>query len=136
MMYSCYQSNFITILHALFNGITLEGGSHYGYDPVWEKNTEPSATTKAAKEDQLMSQARFHNYMKNLQASKKSKSSDLQYQYQFVETPDTSLIFTSDKVQLLQEGNCNGTINRASLMVWDLSLSSQLISFINFQNFT
>ena len=31
-----YQSPFITFVSAIFNGITLEGGSTYGYDPIYE----------------------------------------------------------------------------------------------------
>eukprot|EP00352_Strombidinopsis_acuminata_P005683 CAMPEP_0176354028 /NCGR_PEP_ID=MMETSP0126-20121128/12237_1 /TAXON_ID=141414 ORGANISM="Strombidinopsis acuminatum, Strain SPMC142" /NCGR_SAMPLE_ID=MMETSP0126 /ASSEMBLY_ACC=CAM_ASM_000229 /LENGTH=151 /DNA_ID=CAMNT_0017705973 /DNA_START=839 /DNA_END=1294 /DNA_ORIENTATION=+ len=31
----CYQSVFITFCAGLFNGITLEGGANWGFDPIW-----------------------------------------------------------------------------------------------------
>ena len=40
MTFTCYQTVLLTIVHGIFNGITIEGGSRWGYDPVWEKNTE------------------------------------------------------------------------------------------------
>ena len=41
--FSCYQNTFVTILHAIFNGIMIEGGSRWGYDPIWEKKDSTSS---------------------------------------------------------------------------------------------
>jgi hypothetical protein len=30
-----YQSKFLTIAHGIFTGIMIEGGSRWGYDPIW-----------------------------------------------------------------------------------------------------
>ena len=40
MAFTCYQSTFLTIVQAIFNGITIEGGSRWGFDPVWEIGEE------------------------------------------------------------------------------------------------
>ena len=32
-----YQHPVITILHGLMNGVMIEGGARWGYDPIWEK---------------------------------------------------------------------------------------------------
>lgn len=32
----CYQSAIPTLVHAFFCGMHIEGGCHYGYDPIWE----------------------------------------------------------------------------------------------------
>jgi len=45
MTFSCYQSNFVTLLHAIFNGISIEGASRWGYDPIWDKDEEPAQST-------------------------------------------------------------------------------------------
>jgi hypothetical protein len=44
---ACYQNHFITILHAVFNGIWLEGASRWGFDPIWIPDT--SATPLSTK---------------------------------------------------------------------------------------
>lgn len=31
----CYQSIFITLASAFFNGVVIEGGAHWGFDPIW-----------------------------------------------------------------------------------------------------
>lgn len=31
----CYQSVFITFVAGFFNGVNLEGGANWGYDPIW-----------------------------------------------------------------------------------------------------
>ena len=35
LSFTCYQSPFITIVHGVFNGIMIEGGSKWAYDPIW-----------------------------------------------------------------------------------------------------
>lgn len=37
----CYQSPFLTGLHAFLNGIYIEGGAHYGFDAVWDFKGAP-----------------------------------------------------------------------------------------------
>ena len=32
-----YQHPVITVLHGLTNGVMIEGGARWGYDPIWEK---------------------------------------------------------------------------------------------------
>lgn len=34
--FTCYQNGFVTVLNAVFAGIMIEGGSRWGYDPIWE----------------------------------------------------------------------------------------------------
>ena len=36
MSFICYQSIFVTVVHGYFNGMMIEGGARWGYDPVWE----------------------------------------------------------------------------------------------------
>ena len=35
LSFTCYQSLFVTLVHGVFNGIMIEGGSRWGYDPIW-----------------------------------------------------------------------------------------------------
>jgi len=35
LSFTCYQSPFISLVHGVFNGIMIEGGSRWGYDPIW-----------------------------------------------------------------------------------------------------
>ena len=34
-----YQHPVITILHGWANGVMIEGGARWGYDPIWEKKS-------------------------------------------------------------------------------------------------
>ena len=42
----CYQNIFLTIVHGIFSGILIEGGTRWGYDPIWvyRVNEEPDFT--------------------------------------------------------------------------------------------
>ncbi len=42
MSFICYQSIFVTVVHAYFNGMMIEGGARWGYDPIWESDEIPS----------------------------------------------------------------------------------------------
>ena len=33
----CYQSPFISIIYGFMNGMAIEGGCRWGFDPIWEK---------------------------------------------------------------------------------------------------
>lgn len=48
LSFTCYQSQFISLVHGVFNGIMIEGGSRWGYDPIWtygpKKATKLSAS--------------------------------------------------------------------------------------------
>lgn len=51
MTFLCYQSAFITLAHSIFNGITIEGGSRWGYDPVFVKDdVGPKKSSKQEKD--------------------------------------------------------------------------------------
>lgn len=42
MIFACYQNIFITAVHAIFNGIMIEGACRWGYDPIfYPKSPEP-----------------------------------------------------------------------------------------------
>lgn len=41
MSFICYQSIFVTVVHAYFNGMMIEGGARWGYDPMWESDDIP-----------------------------------------------------------------------------------------------
>ena len=32
-----YQNVIVTLLHGIANGVMIEGGARWGYDPIWEK---------------------------------------------------------------------------------------------------
>ena len=32
----CYQSPFISAIYGFFNGMAIEGGCRWGFDPIWE----------------------------------------------------------------------------------------------------
>jgi hypothetical protein len=34
--FTCYQSKFLSIVHAVFNGILTEGSTRWGVDPIWD----------------------------------------------------------------------------------------------------
>jgi len=42
MSFICYQSIFVTVVQAYFNGMMIEGGARWGFDPVWEADDVPS----------------------------------------------------------------------------------------------
>lgn len=54
----CYQSIFVTLASAFFNAVVLEGGAHWGFDPVWipKNNTKNYMQSKSREEieDELM----------------------------------------------------------------------------------
>jgi len=31
----CYQNIFLTLVHGIFCGVLIEGGTRWGYDPIW-----------------------------------------------------------------------------------------------------
>ena len=35
-----YQNFIVTFLHGVSNGVMIEGGARWGYDPIWEKKNE------------------------------------------------------------------------------------------------
>lgn len=48
MLFICYQDSFMTFLHAVFNGIMIEGLARWGADDLWEKQDDPCTRTKQA----------------------------------------------------------------------------------------
>ena len=32
-----YQNVLVTVFHGIANGVMIEGGARWGYDPIWEK---------------------------------------------------------------------------------------------------
>lgn len=48
MSFICYQSIFVTVVQAYFNGMMIEGGARWGYDPVWESDDTPSSSASSA----------------------------------------------------------------------------------------
>ena len=38
----CYQSPFISAVYGFFNGMAIEGGCRWGFDPIWEKVSNES----------------------------------------------------------------------------------------------
>ena len=57
MTFICYQDPFLSVVHGFFNGMFLEGGCRWGYDPIWEY---PSSSEELS-EDKLVKTNR-HNY--------------------------------------------------------------------------
>jgi hypothetical protein len=45
MAFTCYQNTFLTIVSAIFNGISIEGGSRWGYDAIWLIDEEVTPPT-------------------------------------------------------------------------------------------
>jgi len=35
MSFLCYQDKFFTLVHGFFNGMFIEGGCRWGFDPIW-----------------------------------------------------------------------------------------------------
>ena len=35
MSFLCYQGKFFTLVHGFFNGMFIEGGCRWGFDPIW-----------------------------------------------------------------------------------------------------
>ena len=46
-MIICYQNPFVTVIHAIFTGVMIEGASRWGYDPIWVPKGEMSERTKS-----------------------------------------------------------------------------------------
>lgn len=43
MVLTCYQNGFVTVVHAVFNGLMISGAARWGYDPIWiKKGLEPA----------------------------------------------------------------------------------------------
>lgn len=55
LSFTCYQTPFVTLVHGVFNGIMIEGGSRWGYDPIWTYGPK-----KAAKQDSAA--IRYQNF--------------------------------------------------------------------------
>jgi hypothetical protein len=49
MSFICYQSVFVTVVHAYFNGMMIEGGARWGFDPVWEADDIPMGEARECK---------------------------------------------------------------------------------------
>jgi hypothetical protein len=57
LSFTCYQNVFLTVVHAIFTGIMIEGASHYGYDPIWTYKKH-----SAIEQEQRRSQIRYENH--------------------------------------------------------------------------
>jgi len=43
----CYQSVFLSMVHAFFNGLFIEGGARWGFDAIWEyPDPDPEPTER------------------------------------------------------------------------------------------
>jgi len=65
LTFTCYQNFFVTVLNGVFAGIMIEGGSRWGYDPIWEPIQQFGPWTmrqKARTTKTLQSQARAHHF--------------------------------------------------------------------------
>ena len=43
----CYQSPFISAVYGFFNGMAIEGGCRWGFDPIWEKVSSEKNSSEA-----------------------------------------------------------------------------------------
>ena len=59
----CNQSPFISFFYGFMNGMAVEGGCRWGFDPIWEKKaTDPSpAEEDVTKEDWFYTETYRHN---------------------------------------------------------------------------
>lgn len=51
MTFVCYQDPFLSVVHGFFNGMFLEGGCRWGFDPIWEV---PGSSSNGLSESQLV----------------------------------------------------------------------------------
>jgi hypothetical protein len=42
MTFACYQNTFVSAIHAIFNGIMIEGATRWGYDPMFYYHEGPT----------------------------------------------------------------------------------------------
>lgn len=45
----------MTIVHAYFNGMMIEGGARWGFDPVWESDDIPMGNSRDCKKAKVRS---------------------------------------------------------------------------------
>jgi len=49
--FTCYQNAWVTAIQAIFNGVSSEGGSRWGYDSIFEKQTAAKARKEESHSD-------------------------------------------------------------------------------------
>lgn len=48
----CYQNMYMAAVYAIFNGVLIDGGARWGYDPIWNPVNPPAPTAKMQKTQQ------------------------------------------------------------------------------------